>query len=86
VIKRKRRAEITIEKRRTIFMSRGAASVTRHCEECGLTVRMVSADLAAALSGLSARTIYRRVESGEVHYQETPDGLLLICAASIGAA
>ena len=86
MIKTKRRTEITIEKRRIIFMNRSKVSVARYCEECGQTVRMVTADVAAALSGLSTRTIYRRVESGDVHYTETPEGPLLICATSLSVA
>lgn len=64
-------------------MSKRKGHTLGHCEPCGGQVRMVTADVAAILSGVSPRSIYRRVETGEVHYTETPDGLLLICANSI---
>jgi hypothetical protein len=40
-------------------------------------------ELAAALSGVTPRTIYRWVEDEKVHFRETPAGLLLVCAESL---
>lgn len=37
---------------------------------------------AAAVSRTTPRDIYRRVESGELHFVETRDGELLICGNS----
>lgn len=42
---------------------------------------MVSAEEAAAVTGLSRRAIYRLVESSRIHFAETPGGALLICLA-----
>ena len=44
---------------------------------------MLSADEAAMFAEVSSRTIYSQVETGRVHYNETPQGLLRICANSI---
>ena len=44
---------------------------------------MVTPEEAALLAGLAARAIYRRVEGGSVHFTESADGSLLICADSI---
>ena len=44
---------------------------------------MVTADEAAELSGVSPRTIYRRVEAGSLHFAETNEGYLLICTNSL---
>jgi predicted site-specific integrase-resolvase len=44
---------------------------------------MVTTDEAAILARVSARTIFRWVEAGRVHYTETPEGLLLICPDSL---
>ena len=40
---------------------------------------MVTPDEAAALTETSARAIFRRVESGELHFVETDKGALLVC-------
>jgi len=44
---------------------------------------MLTPDQAATIANVSSRTIYRRVEDGEMHYMETAEGHLLVCANSI---
>jgi excisionase family DNA binding protein len=44
---------------------------------------MITADEAAELSGVSPRTIYRRVEATSLHFAETNEGRLLICTNSL---
>ena len=44
---------------------------------------MVTPEEAAAIAGISVRSIYARVEAHSVHFVETPDGLLLLCANSL---
>jgi hypothetical protein len=43
---------------------------------------MISPDAAAAIAALTVRSIYRLVESGELHFIEKPDGLL-VCVRSL---
>ena len=40
-------------------------------------------DTVVALTGLSLRELFRRIEAREVHINEFPSGLLLICPKSI---
>jgi len=58
-------------------------SVNVWCDECRLTVRMVTPERAALLTQTPPRIIYRKVENGELHFVETEDGLLLICCDSL---
>jgi hypothetical protein len=44
---------------------------------------MVTPEEASRLSSVSARSVYRLAEAGQVHFAETPDGLLLVCTASL---
>jgi predicted site-specific integrase-resolvase len=44
---------------------------------------MLTPEEAAALAQVSSRTIYRRVEAGELHFAETPEEPLLICLDSL---
>ena len=44
---------------------------------------MVSPAAAAAAAGITPRAIYRRVETGQIHFTETNDGQLLICLNSL---
>ena len=58
-------------------------TVASWCRECGARVQMLTAEEAARFAGTSTRMIYRRVEAGEIHYLETADGGLLVCARSV---
>jgi hypothetical protein len=75
----KRRVEITVETERVLLVRGRSVSYTAWCEGCGARVRMVTAEEAARLSGLSTREIFRRVEAGALHFAETPEGELLVC-------
>ncbi|HEX6624244.1 MAG TPA: hypothetical protein VF064_11060 [Pyrinomonadaceae bacterium] len=56
------------------------------CAACGAEVEMVPPDVAAAVSEVSARTVYGWVERGRVHFTETAEGALLVCLGSLPAA
>jgi hypothetical protein len=78
----RKRTEITIETETRIQLRRRSGAVRATCQQC-LTERvMVSPSAAAALAGVSTRVIYRRIESGRLHFSET-DGQLLICSESL---
>ena len=86
LVRTRKRMEITIETDRVVVLSRRRAPVVSWCSECGGRTTMVTVDEAAAMGGVSSRTIYRWVESERLHFAETPDGRLLICCDSIPAA
>ena len=79
----KRRIEITIEKRRVLTVRTRRVSATGWCAQCGLKVRMVTAEDASRIAQVTLRTIYRWVETGQLHFRESQDGLLLICLKSL---
>ena len=79
----KKRTEIRIETHRVLTMRRGAASALSWCEACSEQVTMVPPEEAAVLAGVSTRTMYRWIEAGKVHFGETRDHLILVCAKSI---
>lgn len=53
------------------------------CRECAGETHMLLPEEAAALAGVSTREIYRRVESGDLHFTEINMGSLFICRNSI---
>jgi excisionase family DNA binding protein len=85
-MRRKRRTEITIEAHRVLVIRRSRDVVRAWCEECAEPVRMVTPDEAAALAGVTARTIYRWVKAEKLHFTETPERSLLICLRSLPKA
>jgi len=53
------------------------------CTRCQLEVEMIAPEQAAAVAGVTARTIYRCVESGRVHFVQTAKELILVCRRSL---
>lgn len=49
---------------------------------CGEQVQMVTPTEVAQILSTTTRDIYRRIEAGEVHSIEAPDGEVFICAPS----
>ena len=83
-MEKKKTITITRETREVFVIRRRSGQSARNlCTECGRDVEMLTVEEAAALTGLSARTIYRQVELGLVHYAETASGLLLVCVNSL---
>lgn len=79
----KRRIEITVETERVTLVKRRSLSAVVWCERCGRRALMVTPEEAARLDGSTAREIFRRVESGSLHFTETPEGELLVCRGSL---
>lgn len=85
VMKRRKTTEIIIETDELLVVRMPSSPIQCWCAACDREVAMTSVDNAAMLSGTSARSVYRQVESGEVHFTEMTGGLLLICLDSLFA-
>jgi hypothetical protein len=53
------------------------------CEECAAIVPMVTPEYAAQLCSTTTRAMYQRIENGELHFTETGQGDLFVCAHSL---
>jgi hypothetical protein len=51
------------------------------CRQCNALAEMLTTEAAAALSGLSEREIFRRIETGEIHFLEAER--VFICRNSL---
>ena len=85
-MKTRKRTEITIETDRLVVVSGRKVSIVSWCRECNQRVQMVTVDEAAAMAGLSSRTVYRWIEAEKIHSIETSERLLLVCALSLMSA
>jgi hypothetical protein len=54
-----------------------------YCEKCDRGIRCLTVDQTVSVTDLSARTIFRLVEAGDLHSIETDEGHLLICPNSV---
>ena len=77
----KTRTEVTFEVDRWLIINRHRRS--GWCTECSHQVEMLSVDEAALSLRVNSRTIFRLAESGGLHYSESPEGLMLICAPDL---
>ena len=73
----------TIEIAELVVVSAARTDIPRiPCPICAEST-MVTPEEAAALARVTVRSIYARVEAVSVHFLETSDGLLLLCANSL---
>ncbi|HVF46625.1 MAG TPA: hypothetical protein VNA17_03570 [Pyrinomonadaceae bacterium] len=54
------------------------------CGRCLANVLKLFADQAADLRGTTEREIYREIETGRLHFEETSNGKVLICGGPMG--
>jgi hypothetical protein len=79
----KRRTEITVETERILVISKRNTSALAWCSACGSRGQMITPEAAAQIADMSSRSIYRLVETNELHFIETNDHQLWICVQSL---
>lgn len=80
-----RRTVITFEKlERSFYRLPNSEPLFAHCDECRAEVSWLTPNQVVALTGLSLREIFRRIEAKKFHFNETPAGLMNICPNSVG--
>lgn len=77
-----RHIEILVERQETSVSRPNSQGILLHCAECGTKSVMLPVDTAAALTGFTPRTLYRRMEEGKLHFLESANGAVLLCAES----
>lgn len=80
-MRKKRMTETTLETKQAMVFIRPHSSALVLCEQCACGMLML--DEAVAISQVSSRQIYHWVDSGLIHFTETPEGMLLLCLKSL---
>lgn len=75
------KTEIEIELSETVAYTRGSERFETFCPECKSPVEMATPQIAAILTQLTEREIYRLVETDKIHFVET--NRVLICLKSL---
>ena len=91
-MKVRRRVEIITVREQTYLSSR-RENITLHpsaqsvpsCDRCQSPTQMLTPDLAATISGITLRTLFQWIESGQIHFVETPEGRVFVCLQSVTA-
>ena len=90
-MRRVKTTEITIETEE-VFILRGEgraespAAPRRGCARCGAQAEMLPPESAARMYSADARAIFLLIGAGLVHFEETPEGSMLVCLPSLAAA
>ena len=75
---------ITTESHEMFVVRHSNGPVMRaYCPECDRNVEMLNFDAAVSRSGIGARELIQRSESGDVHSIESVTGHLMICIESL---
>ena len=77
------RTECSVEIDDVLVVNRSGHSVEGWCSGCNSETTLVTPEDAAALTGMGARFVYRLIELGEIHSQDAPVDLLLVCLVSL---
>jgi hypothetical protein len=82
-MRRKRRIEITVFAEQTVVIRPVNLPQPGWCESCAANAPLLTPERAAVIAGVTVRSIFQRVEAGQLHFVEPLDGRLLICANSL---
>ena len=79
-----RRKEKRIEIHERLIVRTASGAHPALCDVCSAgDAILLSPEQAAALTGIPARTIYRLVEAGTIHYKEAASGKLAVCLKTL---
>ena len=74
---------MVVEQDEIVLVRRKQRAVRFWCNQCEAPVSMLRVEDASPLVGVTARTIYRWIEAGRLHFAESDKGLVLICTQSL---
>jgi len=80
----RRTVKVTTEawRERTVIRGRAGFALA-FCAGCRQVARFVTPETAAAMIHADTREIYRRIESGDLHYVEADNVAVRVCADSL---
>jgi hypothetical protein len=78
-----RGTEITVEFNQVVVIKKPEGLVADWCPACRERVHMITTEAAAVIANVDTRMVYRLIDSGSLHFAETPEGLVLVCLNSL---
>src|SRR5437899_4070040 len=77
---------VTIDTHQVLVQRGPKRSLLVRCTICARQTPMLTPDEVATLARVSTQMIYRWMESNNLHFKVTPDGLMLVCLGSLQMA
>ena len=81
--RKKKTTIVTFESRERLTIRRAESQFVAWCEQCCADVLMITPNEAAARSQTDARSIFRGIETGRLHFIENEAGAVMVCSKSI---
>ena len=79
-----RRTVITFEKlERSYYRLPDSEPIVAFCYQCRQDVSWLTPTQATAITGLTLREVFRRIEANALHFNESTPGLIHVCPNSL---
>ena len=78
-----RRLDLTVEREVLTVHYQPGTCYLGLCPQCGCEVLMLTAEAASVTVGATRREMYRRIEEGKYHFQESAAGDVFLCSVSL---
>jgi hypothetical protein len=78
-----RRIDLTVEREVLTVHYQPGTCYLGLCPQCGREVLMLTAEAASVTVGATRREMYRRIEEGRYHFQESAAGDVFLCSVSL---
>ena len=82
-MRRIRKKRTTVETHERVVVQASSADLEAFCPQCDRVVPILAPEQAAILCDVSLRTLFRRMDDGDLHFAELPDGRVFVCANSL---
>ena len=82
-MKIRRKTEISVQQTKRLVVTLPETEEIITCPFCEGVEVMIAAESVASVFGFSRREIYRMVETRQVHFLETTEGVLFVCPKSL---
>jgi hypothetical protein len=81
--RKKKTTIVTFESRERMTIRRAESQFVTWCEQCGADVLMITPNEAGVRAQTDARSIFRGIEDGRIHFIENESGAVMVCSKSI---
>jgi hypothetical protein len=83
---RRIKTTITVKRERLLLITPRRGRIEGWCGRCAAQVILMGIAEAAVIANVTQRTLFRRIEAGDLHFAETGEGAVLVCLNSLKTA
>lgn len=80
---RKIKTTITVNRERLLLITPRRGRIKSWCKKCDAQVILMGIAEAAVTVNITQRSLFRRIEAGDLHFVETGERAVLVCLTSL---